>query len=341
MVMNNGFCVAFDIGGTETSFVVVDGKPGRVTISKFATPKTVVEFSAKIREVVQTVLSGFANQDLQGIILAFPGNSKDGELIKAPNLKELVGLKPQEAFSQFGVPVVMMNDADAGAYHIYRRLKQHGQKPKTVISLLPGTGLGGGIVFPRGQIFLGVDNLANEVGHVSMADPRNFGLPESYRPPEKCGCGKKNCYELICSIQGLERLMECLVEETRFSDLALAKQFAETTSDEMRPFLLSLRTVADEQKNPLAMEIFFVQIRAIAYLANSLNQLFNPQLIELGGGLADTSDRFRTELMDELRRTLAEIGDDSIPIAWAPKEEKESAQVLGAAAYLIDHLAQT
>ncbi len=90
-----------------------------------------------------------------------------------------------------GVPVVMDNDANAGALGeaVFGAGKDH--RPLFYMTL--STGIGGGIVTGQG-IYRGADSYAGEIGH----------MPVRPDGPE-CLCGARGCFERMCSGLWLER----------------------------------------------------------------------------------------------------------------------------------------
>jgi glucokinase len=92
-----------------------------------------------------------------------------------------------------GVPVVMDNDANAGALGeaIYGAGSDKG-RPLFYMTL--STGIGGGIVLDGNALLRGADSYAGEIGHLTIR-------PDS---PE-CLCGARGCFERMCSGLWLER----------------------------------------------------------------------------------------------------------------------------------------
>lgn len=95
-----------------------------------------------------------------------------------------------------GAPVVMDNDANAGA--LGEAVHGAGSASKggyaeTLLYLTVSTGIGGGIVI-GGDVYRGADSWAGEIGHLTVR-------PDG---PE-CLCGAQGCLERMCSGLWLER----------------------------------------------------------------------------------------------------------------------------------------
>ncbi|GIU73548.1 MAG: glucokinase [Bryobacteraceae bacterium] len=93
--------------------------------------------------------------------------------------------------SEFGVPVLMDNDANVGALGEGLHGAGRGFRPLFYMTL--STGIGGGILLEEG-VYRGADSYAGEIGHLNVR-------PEG--PP--CLCGSNGCLERMCCGLWLER----------------------------------------------------------------------------------------------------------------------------------------
>jgi glucokinase len=100
---------------------------------------------------------------------------------------------PRHVQNLLGVPVVMDNDANAGALgEAVHGAGKDGARPLFYLTL--STGIGGGLVFNEARVYRGADSWAGEIGHVTI-QPNG---------PE-CLCGARGCLERLCSGLWLER----------------------------------------------------------------------------------------------------------------------------------------
>jgi glucokinase len=90
------------------------------------------------------------------------------------------------------VPVVMDNDANAGALGEAVHGAGSGLRPLFYMTL--STGIGGGIVLKDDSVYRGADSWAGEIGHLTIR-------PDG---PE-CLCGAGGCFERMCCGLWLER----------------------------------------------------------------------------------------------------------------------------------------
>lgn len=94
--------------------------------------------------------------------------------------------------SALAVPVIIDNDANAGALGEARYGAGRGHLPLFYMTL--STGIGGGMVLENGEVYRGADSWAGEIGHITIQ-------PDG---PE-CLCGARGCFERMCCGLWLER----------------------------------------------------------------------------------------------------------------------------------------
>jgi len=92
---------------------------------------------------------------------------------------------------EFGAPVLMDNDANAGALGEGLHGAGRGFRPLFYMTL--STGIGGGILLESG-VYRGADSYAGEIGHLNI---RPDGPP--------CLCGSNGCFERMCCGLWLEQ----------------------------------------------------------------------------------------------------------------------------------------
>ncbi len=115
-----------------------------------------------------------------------------------------------------------------------------------------------------------------------------------------CGCGRDwGCVEVYTTISGLPYLLaEKLVN---YPDHDLAKSPLSPKEK-----VLTLRGLA-QKGDPLAVEIFDFQARAMGLHVASLAMALDPQFVVIGGGLMDpeaTTDAFRERYLRIIRETM-------------------------------------
>ncbi|GAB3889229.1 ROK family protein [Kibdelosporangium lantanae] len=129
-----------------------------------------------------------------------------------------------------------------------------------------GTGIAG-TVFLGGQPYRGAAGMAGEIGHAPV--------PTGDEP---CACGQRGCLETYASAAALVR---------RYGQPALTAADVVTATD------------------PVARKVVADAIDALAAALTTYTMLLDPQLIVIGGGLAEAGDRLLTPLRDALTSRIA------------------------------------
>ena len=185
-----------------------------------------------------------------------------------------------------GLPTTVINDGHAALL-----AELHGgalQGVQTGLLLTLGTGIGGGIVL-NGQCWLSPTGLAPELGHtITHGD----GLG--------CSCGQCGCYEKYASATALRRMAGgeepvALIDRAKRGD-------------------------AD------AKGIFARYVREVCIGIVSLNSIFAPEVVVLGGGISGAG----SFLLDACRDALLSLHPTTIPMLRLARFGN-SAGIMGAA----------
>ncbi|MBI3892379.1 MAG: ROK family protein [Candidatus Wallbacteria bacterium] len=185
-----------------------------------------------------------------------------------------------------GLTVIVDNDVRASTLGEY--LFGLSKRPASFLNVFAGTGIGSGFI-DRGRLLRGASNSACEIGHHSIDWE---GLP--------CGCGARGCLELYAGGLGVARLARELMAghpDSLLWDLVGRD-----------PARVDARAVAQAAIRGDAASLTVIQTAGTALgagLANAAN-LFNPEVLMLGGGLMKLGERFRAAALDTFRaRALA------------------------------------
>jgi glucokinase len=269
---------------------------------------------------------------VQGVGLAIPGPyERYGVLGKTANLPaSFAGWDVRAAFSHAlarhagrELPLTMGNDGHCGGVAEERIARA--DKKISVLMLMPGSGLGSAFVGSDGLPLTGQTLTAMETAH--MAAPLHlFGLGGG---PIPCGCGKNwGCVEPCTTIAGLPHLLAEKLKKYPGHELA-------TSPAPVKEKVLSLRSRA-QKGDPLALEIFDFQARAMGFHVANLVTLLDPGIVVIGGGLMDhevTTPEFRERYLGIIRETampcLWPVQRASIKII--PAALGELSQAIGAA----------
>lgn len=190
-----------------------------------------------------------------------------------------------------GRPITYVNDCRAMA--LSEAVFGVGRGQRTVVALILGTGIGGGIAVD-GTILQGPTMTGGEFGHT--AAPAH--LVAKYKlPVVTCGCGRPGCTETYIAGPGMSRLAKAL------------------TGEDIDPPRIAARRTGD------MAQVWTVWCEMAAELLHTLTMMVDPDLIVLGGGLSQidgvvddlTAAAERTQIGDfgTAKLVLAQGGDTS------------------------------
>lgn len=268
-----------DVGGTKYLGVVLDGEGAVVREERWPTPRggdAIVEALAELAEALQpwdTLGIGIA-----GLV------TRGGVLRAAPNLSGVRELRVGERLSAaVGRTVSVDNDATCAAAAEWLHGAARGTRDAVLVTL--GTGIGGGQVID-GRLHRGANGFAGEPGHM-VVDPLG--------PP--CVCGRRGCWERFASGTGLARLARDFAEGGRLERVVdLAGGDPEDVRGEhvlaaAREGDLDARQVVDDFAWWVALGLV------------NLTNLLDPEVLVVGGGLAEAADLW----LDPVRRHFGQL----------------------------------
>lgn len=161
-----------DIGGTKTAVVISSELPSLLSRIEFPTlPAEGPQYGIAL--IQNAIRESLASLGLSPNLLAAIGVSCGGPLdpvagvIQAPpNLSTWVDIPIKQILAtEFGVPCIVENDANAGAIAEYRY--GAGKGTRDMVFLTMGTGLGAGVIL-QGRLYRGASETGGEIGHVRL-----------------------------------------------------------------------------------------------------------------------------------------------------------------------------
>ena len=269
--------LGIDLGGTKILAAVVDPR-GEILGSDESVTPAAKERDAIIQSIVDSAQRALkkavvAISDVCAIGVGAAGisNPEAGILFSSPNLPGLRNVLLRDIMQgRLGKKTFLINDADAAALGEFYFGAGRGARSFIYITL--GTGIGGGILID-GKIYTGAIGAAGEVGHMTIDDNGPI-----------CNCGNKGCWETLASGTALAKeARRRIVGGVRTSIL----EYAEGDIEKVTPEAIDS---AAQRGDSLAKELiartgYYVGVG----LANLIN-IFNPELIVIGGGLSNIGD---------------------------------------------------
>ncbi|MCC3372606.1 ROK family protein [Cohnella sp. REN36] len=305
------YVVGIDLGGTKIAAALFDGNGELLQREQMETAgaRTAKEVVDRMAGMVRSVSEG---RPLAGVGLASPGavNSRDGIVINGTNLPEWndVPLKSWME-KELGVPVQVVNDANAAAWGEY--VRGAGQGARNMVYVTLSTGIGAGIVMD-GELLLGTQSFAGELGHV-IIDPDG----------PVCSCGRRGCWEVFASGTAIRNTA---LREMRGRASAIAELAAASGEEVSSRHVFEAARLGD----PVASEVIGRTIAHMAIgMANAVH-IFNPDRIVVGGGVSKAGDLLFPALRDKTEELVMKPYRGTYTIV--PAGLKDDVGLLGAAA---------
>lgn len=179
------------------------------------------------------------------------------------------------------IPVNLENDSRAMAYGEYIKGAVKGEKDVLFINI--NWGLGSGIIMD-GKLYYGKSGFSGEFGHISTFDNEIL-----------CGCGKKGCLETEASGFAIRRI---LIESCRQgSGTILAEKIQRDGDISLMDFVEAV-----QKEDLLCIDIVErIGMTLGRWIAGMIN-LFNPELVILGGPVSLTGDYIRLPIKSAIRK---------------------------------------
>ncbi|RWA70829.1 ROK family protein [Mesorhizobium sp.] len=307
--------LAFDLGGTELRGALVE-RSGDVVARVSAPTLAGAGSEAVIGQIIalaDRLLKEHPQAKVIGIGMCAPGplDPKAGIVIGPPTLAGWHNVPLIDILSrQFGLPVRLENDANAAALGEWRF--GAGRGAGSLVFVTVSTGIGGGVV-ADGHIYHGRRGLAAEIGHMTITGGG-----------DRCFCGNVGCFEAVASGTALGRRATRL---TKPGDNSLLRRLSNDGD-------VSARHVVEAARagDATARELVEAEARWLGIGFTNLLHLYSPDLIVMGGGLANGFDL----LAPGIRATVDERAMQAyrdVPIV--PAELGDRAGLVGAASLIL------
>lgn len=283
--------IGIDIGGSHIGIGVVD-KGGRIVekIEKRLMEKEKRDIKKSIEDyIISNTLEFMKKYKIQSIGIAMPGTAINGVIVSSGN----VGVKnynlTEKLQEKIDLPIIIRNDAKCAAVaeNTYGVLKGYDRS----IFLTLGTGIGGA-AFIDGKLLTAGNRPGYEFGHMVI---QKDGI--------ECTCGRKGCYERYASMKVFKNNLRKAIgvdETTRGEELL--KIIRETKKDDKNYDVI--QNVVSE----------FIENLSIG-IVNLIN-IFEPQVIGIGGSFIHFEDVFLGRLIEKVKREdilirTAVLGNDA------------------------------
>ncbi len=217
--------------------------------------------------------------------------------------------------SRIGLEVYVANRSKVGA--LGERWRGAGTGTEDLIYISIGTGVAAGIIH-RGELYIGSNSSAGELGHVTI---------EPHGP--LCPCGNRGCLQQLVSDPAIAgRTRERL---RRTQQGPLFERYG------AQPEALGAAAVfaAAEEGDELAVEVLDEAAEHLAVAIGNLINLFNPEMIVLGGQAGAGSELFAEMLRTKVRKRAMAYALSAVTITTG--RLGPDAAAVGAAVLVLQH----
>lgn len=306
-------------GGRHPSLYGLNPESGYfigVDIKKFAVNIGLINFKGDMMELKMNIPYKFENtpeamEELCRLISSFIKKTKvNTEKILNININISGRVNPESgySFSQFnfserplaevltdkiGCQVCIDNDTRAMTYGEYLQGCVKGEKNIIFVNISWGLGIG---IIIDGKIYTGKSGLSGEFGHINVFDNEIL-----------CHCGKKGCLETEASGSAIYRILQERIKKGECSILS-----GRANNQEL-PLTLDEIISAVNKEDLLCIEIVEEIGQKLGKQIAGLINIFNPELVIIGGTLSLTDDYIAQPIKTAIRKySLNLVNQDSV-----------------------------
>lgn len=280
-----GYVAGVDMGATHLTIMIANYAAH--VIAEKEVPFNIAEgpkicldqADALLREVVKD--AGFQMTDLLATGLGVPGPiMADAGMVVAPPIMPGWDRYPIRATleKRWGNPISLNNDAELGA--VGEWAYGAGRLAQNLAYIKVGTGVGAGLLLD-GHIYRGASGSAGEIGHLTIDTNGSI-----------CTCGNRGCLETFASGSAIARLAQ----------EAVAKNLPTQLSGQNETITAKDVASAARRGDLMAQQIIAEAGAQLGVAIAGLVNLINPNMVVVGGGVAQIGDLFLEPVRKEVQR---------------------------------------
>ena len=319
-LVTNGFYVAGITINTQRTIISLFNANNREVSGPHFFPVKItsdIKLFQQVNEKLKQVLadSKIPLKKLLVIGIELPGLTDQKKGINKTYFPEVENLSA-ELKKVFGIPVFFNHDSKVRTF-----AEQHfglARNKKNALMLQIDWGIGLGIIID-GKLYTGKSGFSGEFGHLPLAGNEVL-----------CSCGKKGCLETMVSATAIARIAK---EGIKNGSPSLIK---ELTAGDLEKADISTVIQAANQGDQFAISLFtdvgYTLGKGVVYLI----QIFNPELVILGGRVAEA----RQFIMAPLQQAITTFSNRDISNDTEIQFSKLGFQAgtMGAAAYALEKI---
>ena len=295
-----GYFIGLDIRHTHASIAVTDFKGGLVCFEDNI-PFILEIDEACLHTISKNIRDFFLEHELDWNRVLGMGISVAGRVNPKTGYSNLYSFDPDRPINKIlsedlDIPVVIENDSRAMTYGEY--LSGVVKKEKNVLFVNVSWGLGMGMILD-GRLYFGTSGYSGEFGHFPLLNNDQI-----------CRCGKVGCLETGASGSALVRMISEQLQSGRAS--SLSRTFKEQGKVNLNDIFKAV-----QEEDILTIEtIEKIGANLGRGLAGLIN-VFNPQLVVLGGKVAMAGDYLLLAVRSAVKRHAQTIANQDTAIKFS------------------------
>ncbi|MDO8687541.1 MAG: ROK family protein [Dehalococcoidales bacterium] len=313
--------LAVDLGGTNMRAGIISDT-GKILAREYTLTRAGEGREAVINRLFTVIdhllnLKTVRQPPIGAISIAAAGviDTRQGIINASPNLPGWTDVPLRRLIEEkFKLKVFLLNDANAAALGEHRF--GAGKGANNLIYVTVSTGIGGGIIID-GQLYSGSSGGAGEVGHMTI----DINGP-------KCTCGNVGCLEVLSSGTAIaaETMRRISSGESSFLLKVVDSKIENITAEKV--------AMAAEQGDSLAVDVIATAAGYLGVGIVNLVNIFNPDLVIIGGGVSKIGDR----LFNPVRQLVRARAFPLMALAAhiLPARLGDDAGVIGAAVFAFE-----
>ena len=295
-----GYFIGLDIRHTHASVAVTDFK-GNLVCYQDDIPFILEIDEACLHTISKNIRDFFVEHDLDWNRVLGMGISVAGRVNPKTGYSNLYSFDPDRPINKIlsedlDIPVVIENDSRAMTYGEY--LSGMVKKEKNVLFVNVSWGLGMGMILD-GRLYYGTSGYSGEFGHFPLLDNDQI-----------CRCGKVGCLETGASGSALVRMISEQLQAGRASSLS------RIFKDQGKVNLNDIFKAVQEEDILTIETIEKIGANLGRGLAGLIN-VFNPQLVVLGGKVAMAGDYLLLAVRSAVKRHAQTIANQDTAIKFS------------------------
>ncbi|ENH97851.1 NagC family transcriptional regulator [Gracilibacillus halophilus YIM-C55.5] len=303
-----GFTISIDLGVKHILGVLTDLRGNIHAEEIIAIDNTAFDFiSQQLMNCIDRLKQQAPTSEygIVGIGVGVPGVvTTDGHILLAPNLGwKRVSLQ-QKLYDHYQVPILIENEANAGAYG--EKVFGIGQATNQLVYISASIGIGVGLLLD-GQLYKGLRGFSGELGHMTIE-----------KDGAACRCGNNGCWELYASEKALlEKAEQASLGTVTLTDLVEKAN----------------------QGEDIAIRLFKELGDYLGVGVTNTIHIFNPEQVVLGNSLIQAADFILPAMKKRIEKNTIGFNKNDVKLNVAQLGQYST--LLGIAAFTIEKFFST